>query len=237
MTFDITIDGYDGDVADGDPLDVNYTVTNSGSSSETQTIELDVATPATVVDDFSGSSFAGGWTDTSRASIRSDSAAENGYAVYRSAGNQVTPFLETDYGNLAADLEPGGPIAEMRVRADTSGDYIGFDAVWDSGTGAFYEITVGDGFEIWEYDGSGWGYSNTASFNSFGEYVRLVVDIQSNGDYTAQVWSDDGSVKRQELSDTGVITTTGTGWGLKGGQQVQSSRVDWIKTHASHPYE
>lgn len=40
MTFDITIDGTDEPTEEGNAVSVNYTVTNSGSSEETQDVEL-----------------------------------------------------------------------------------------------------------------------------------------------------------------------------------------------------
>lgn len=53
MTFDVTIDQTNTPVSEGETLIVDYTVTNTGSSSDTQTIELHIISPSgQIIDSF-----------------------------------------------------------------------------------------------------------------------------------------------------------------------------------------
>lgn len=54
MAFDVTIDQTNTPVSEGETLIVDYTVTNTGSSSDTQTIELHIVstTTGTIIDSF-----------------------------------------------------------------------------------------------------------------------------------------------------------------------------------------
>lgn len=52
MAFEVTIDQTNTPISEGETLIVDYTVTNTGASTETQDLELHIVSPTAVIDDF-----------------------------------------------------------------------------------------------------------------------------------------------------------------------------------------
>lgn len=75
MTFDVTIDETNAPVSEGESLIVDYTVTNSGDTSDTQDIELHAVSPITetIIDDFERSTLDHYVGDTTGFEIRDES--------------------------------------------------------------------------------------------------------------------------------------------------------------------
>lgn len=212
MAFDVNITGSNAPVKAGSTLDVDYSVENTGSSQETQTIALNTRRSldvSGVVTDFEGGQLSNTWETVQDAALDETNVYHGSQSVLFSGGNSTssligvsdadafrTPRRGDRFGINALTAASGGGTDDVRIEAkffaaDTDNQYI---LRWDVQNESLALVNESGGTESTLDSGSvGTSYSSNT-------WWRLEVESYIDSDRIVGRVRDDTGAVVTELS-------------------------------------
>lgn len=213
--FDVEITGTNSPVEVTDSLDVDYTVTNTGTETATQDIVLDILPPGSIVDDFESGVLDAYSGSTADFTVTSDAPVPEGtYSLKTPAHDTGALFMGSMPGDgLGTYPELGDTQSLTFVFDGTRTEIPGFDTIFGHSSASSYASgynarCTGDYIAVRRAD-SGSSTTLTQQTVNLANGVEYTAEIHHavTGDFTLTVYDESGAeVASVSANDTTYVT-------------------------------
>lgn len=242
MSFEINILGTNSPINEGESVEVEYEVTNSGSSTETQDVTLEVGDTAGDIDTID--TFSGGvnssWNNSSYYNVVEDGGASEASAAHRTTGDYPLTASSNDFGRA---FTTGSYFLNFTVKSTSSSNQLQFlfggnDYHWDNTE--TYELLIDYDLQsanIRETTSNitGWNSLTTNSVNfPTGEYVQVIGHRDADNFVQFDFYNASGS-KIGEIGNQ-LSRESGGYWGFNPNSNTSDLLIGDVRFNEYHPH-